>query len=93
MRTVSIHKWSSMNHATLKYYTDGWRDSYERSVSSGEEYLTRYRKEILREFGIIDNDFDYWSIGARFTYPEPLLYIEDDIGNIRYENGSYYSVS
>ena len=90
MHTLTVYKWTNMEHNKLISYGNQWRYQYAINVYNGEVYLSNNRVEILNEFGIGEQDIDKWTITHTFPYPEPMLLITDKAGNIRYENGSYF---
>lgn len=90
MQTIPVYKWSNFNHDNLAAYGNIWRNKNSIGIEIGETFLSIYRKQILSEFGIGEQDIDKWNISYSLPYPEPILLITDKAGNKRYENGSYY---
>tara|TARA_X000001036_G_scaffold440135_2_gene494823 strand:+ start:4190 stop:4471 length:282 start_codon:yes stop_codon:yes gene_type:complete len=90
MESIPVYKWSNLNHNKLSEYGKQWRIQNNISIESGEMFLSMFRKQILNNFGIGDQDIDKWTISFSLPYPEPILLITDKTGNIRYENGSYF---
>ena len=92
-KMLEVIIWSNGCLQQLKSYGDEWRKQNTIHSHSGNRYLIENRTNILLAFGINPLEMSNWYIEYSLPYPEPLLVIADNIGNKRFENGSYYSVS
>jgi hypothetical protein len=92
-KMFEVITWSNSCLKQLKSYGDEWRNQNAIHYHYGNKYLIDNRTNILLAFGINPLHMSSWYIEHSIPYPEPLLVITDTIGNKRFENGSYYSVS
>ena len=88
-RSQTLHPfiWSNLSHINLKFLGCEWRLYLASTVVGGSACFIKDNEEAIKSnFGIAVQDFHKWKIE---TGAGNLLTVVDELGNIRYEDGTY----